>query len=375
MLLHESNIALVKNNAVVGAEIAMAVSNISSNSNHVSKNTIQSIELPRQGVTNSRVVCVGGAVIDTVAKPIGSRMLIGTSNPGKIHQSDGGVGRNIAETLGRLGSAPVLYTAVGADEKGRGLLQRLEEECRVKTTPTSINVVNDICTAEYYALNDQSSSLVGAIAAMDVLSRIPIPSIEDLDSVEFLVLDANLPAELLLESAKRGVKAGCKVCFEPTSVPKAQALMQSDLLQYITYAFPNEDELFAMAAVLGNDCTGTEADEKAIQAAASILLSKMRSHAQMIITRGERGVMLAVNSEHALAPVIETYPADVVSGVTSSNGPGDTLVGAFIHAVLNGKNIGDAIGFGMSAAVLSLRHETSAISPHLASLSLNNKNA
>lgn len=355
---------------MVGAEIATAISNISSNSNHVSENTIQSIGLPRQEVTNSRVVCVGGSVIDTVAKSIGG-MILGTSNPGTVRQSDGGVGRNIAETLGRLGSAPILYTAVGADEKGRGLLQRLEEECGVMTTSTSINIVDDVSTAEYYAFNDQSSSLVGAIAAMDALSQIPIPSVKDLHGVEFLVLDANLPADKLLESARRGVEAGCQVCFEPTSVPKS-ALMQLDLLQFITYAFPNEDELFAMATVLDDDYIGSEAD--AIQAAASILLTKMSSHAHLIITRGERGVLLAMNSGHTLDPVFKTFPADVVSGVMSSNGPGDTLVGAFIHALLNDKHVEDAIRFGMSAAVLSLRHGASAISPHLVSLSLNTKN-
>jgi hypothetical protein len=96
-----SNMSLVKNNAQVGAEIAKAISNITSNAFNVSTKTIQSLGLPKNGVTKSRVVCVGGSVIDTVAKPNeNGKMILGTSNPGKIRRSDGGVGRNVAEVLG-----------------------------------------------------------------------------------------------------------------------------------------------------------------------------------------------------------------------------------------------------------------------------------
>lgn len=104
-----SNISLVKKNAMVGAEIATAVSSFSSCSFNVSTRTIQSLELPRSGVTKSRVVCVGGSVMDIVAKPnIDGRLIIGSSNPGKIHRSDGGVGRNVAEVLGCVYLLPSL---------------------------------------------------------------------------------------------------------------------------------------------------------------------------------------------------------------------------------------------------------------------------
>ena len=362
-----SNIALVKNNAAVGAEIATSISNIVSNSSfNVSTVTVQSAKLPSQG----DVVCVGGSVIDTVAKPsIGSKMILGTSNPGTIHRSDGGVGRNIAETLGRLGSKPIFYTAVGNEEMGRGVLERLEKDCGVLTIPA---IVDDMSTAQYYALNDQSSSLVGAIAAMDILAHIPIPLVTDLKETKYLVLDANLPAEKIVEAASRGVQAGCKICFEPTSVPKSQALMQFDnILPLITYTFPNEDELFAMARVLDADVEiGPEND--LIEYAASTLLFRMNSDAHIVITLGERGVMLAKNQPSQEEPIFKYFAAETVTGIRSSNGPGDTLCGAFIHALLNGSDSDAAIKFGMKSAILSLGHESSAISPELSSISLHN---
>lgn len=43
---------------------------------------------------------------------------------GKIHQSGGGVGRNIADALGKLGMKPYLMSAVGVDHFGEYLLEQ-----------------------------------------------------------------------------------------------------------------------------------------------------------------------------------------------------------------------------------------------------------
>ena len=366
--------SLVKNNASVGADIAVAISNISTSCS-IDKNlkTNKSIDLPRYGVTQSRVVCVGGAVVDTIAKSnTNDKIILGTSNPGKIRTSDGGVARNIAETLGRLGTIPIFYTAVGNDYTGQSLLQRLSSECQVLITSKSVNVVDGVGTAQYYALNDHASSLVGAIADMEVLTHIPIPEISDLDGVEFLVLDANLPPNRILECVQRGIEAGCKVCFEPTSVPKAQALMKLDFMKSITYAFPNEDELFAMASEIEtrrNITCQREFTEEELQHNAKVVLSEMKSDGQLIITLGARGVLLAQNDQD-LNPIFTHFPIENVVDVRSSNGPGDTLCGAYIHAKSAGMDSKAAVRFGMKAAALSLGHENSAISPLLSSLKL-----
>ena len=52
-----------------------------------------------------------------------------TSNPGVLDVSPGGVGRNIAEALGRLGACPLLISAVGADGLGEMVLSRLQQLC------------------------------------------------------------------------------------------------------------------------------------------------------------------------------------------------------------------------------------------------------
>jgi len=372
-----SNISLVKRNAEVGADIASSIRDLSLGG--MTNDWVQSSQSPMSSHKH-RVVCVGGAVIDTVAKSRAeNEMIAGTSNPGKIHRSDGGVGRNVAEVLGRLGSNPLFYTAIGDDSGGRGLVARLENECGVTTTTESVHVADGLNTAQYLALLDHQSDLVGGVADMEALSQIPVPSVKDLKfyGANFLVLDSNAPVEAVTKAAKNGVEAGSLVCFEPTSVPKAQLLFSSYVfVECLSYVFPNEDELFAMAEFLGDDTVvSVEGEEnldeyKSLRDAASKLLLRMKpGNPHIVITLGSRGVLLASKADSSLRPEFSHFPADVVR-VTSSNGAGDTLCGAFIHALLQGATEEEAVRFGMKAAASSLECDEHAISPELSSLTM-----
>jgi pseudouridine kinase len=57
------------------------------------------------------VVCIGAANIDRKLRPAAA-LLMGTSNPARQEESFGGVARNIAENLARLGADVALVTAV-----------------------------------------------------------------------------------------------------------------------------------------------------------------------------------------------------------------------------------------------------------------------
>lgn len=226
--------SLVKRNAEVGADIAISIADLS---HRVGVTETVHIPQPQTSPPQYRVVCVGGAVIDKVAKPnAGDEMIIGTSNPGEIHRSDGGVGRNVAEVLGRLGSKPLFYTAIGDADDGQGMIARLENECGVITSAKSIHIAKGSNTAQYLALLDHRSDLVGGVADMKVFSTIPIPCVKDLHGVQFLVLDSNVKRGTATKAARNGVKAGSLVCFEPTSVPKAQILSTSnEFLECLSY--------------------------------------------------------------------------------------------------------------------------------------------
>lgn len=55
------------------------------------------------------------------------KFIAGTSNPGKVSMKFGGVGRNISESLGRMGKRPVFVSVVGQDPVGEALTAHLEK--------------------------------------------------------------------------------------------------------------------------------------------------------------------------------------------------------------------------------------------------------
>lgn len=94
------NIELVKNNAEVGAEVAIEIARRDKTRGDVnvfSSDFTVNDEKKKNDRINKVIVC-GGAVIDLVAKPSSSSSLLSfTSNPGICTESKGGVGRNIGK--------------------------------------------------------------------------------------------------------------------------------------------------------------------------------------------------------------------------------------------------------------------------------------
>ena len=73
-----------------------------------------------------------------------------------------------------------------------------------------------------------------------------------------LMQDANPPRDASVVSAREARRCGVDfVLFEPTGVVKTARAVRggnSEVLRYVTHAFLNMEELFAMAAVDGDPC-------------------------------------------------------------------------------------------------------------------------
>ena len=65
-----------------------------------------------------RVIVIGGANVDIKGRASGT-FVATTSNPGEVTVSVGGVGRNIAENLARLGIEVSLLTVLGNDSNSQ----------------------------------------------------------------------------------------------------------------------------------------------------------------------------------------------------------------------------------------------------------------
>jgi pseudouridine kinase len=152
------------------------------------------------------VLCIGAANLDRKLRTL-ETLQMGTSNPAYAEEVHGGVARNIAENLARLGLPAALLTAVGDDAAGNSLQSRAESAGI--DTRGSLRL-NDTYSGTYTAVLDERGEMVLALADMalydqmtpDFLaSRSPQRS-----GAAMVVADLNLPLDsvaMLLQDARR----------------------------------------------------------------------------------------------------------------------------------------------------------------------------
>jgi pseudouridine-5'-phosphate glycosidase/pseudouridine kinase len=110
-----ANIALIKNNAKVGAQIALCYANKEGSTNNTSA-------APND---KGRPFIIGGSVLDITSKYI-EPPIPATSNLGKVQYSCGGVGRNVAEACFKTGADPFFLSYVGNDFAGESIMNDMK---------------------------------------------------------------------------------------------------------------------------------------------------------------------------------------------------------------------------------------------------------
>jgi pseudouridine kinase len=97
------------------------------------------------------VVAIGSSGVDIVGRAA-EVLHMGTSNPAALRMSPGGVARNVAENLARLGTEVYLISAVGDEPEGRLVLARAAEAgVQIDTVLT----VAGVRTGAYLAVLDE----------------------------------------------------------------------------------------------------------------------------------------------------------------------------------------------------------------------------
>ena len=113
------------------------------------------------------IACIGGASLDRRSTVCG-QLTPGTSNPVVSTVRPGGVARNGAEALARLGIEVTLYSLVGDDQVGKALAAGLRE--------AGVDVSGVVCsarypTAAYTAVLGPSGRLEFGLADMEIFEE------------------------------------------------------------------------------------------------------------------------------------------------------------------------------------------------------------
>lgn len=140
---------------------------------------------------------IGGANVDIVAYS-DKAVALHDSNPGRHEISMGGVGRNIAENLSRLGVQTKLLTVIGNDSNGEKLLTS-GKAVGIDFTPAMI--LEDERTSTYISILDHDRELVVAISDMAIVDRLDVEILKKqkalIDGAKVIVLDNNLKPEVI----------------------------------------------------------------------------------------------------------------------------------------------------------------------------------
>jgi pseudouridine kinase len=285
------------------------------------------------------VIAIGSCGLDIVGRAT-EAIHPGTSNPAVLRMSPGGVARNVAENLARLGTEVYLLSAVGEDAEGR-LILTLAREAGINVE--RVLTVPDARTGAYLAVLDELGNLRLAMDDMRIVESVSPEHLrscrELLAEASIIFLDGNLAPRSLALAVRLAKQAGVPVAADPTSVSLAPRF--ASLLDDLWMLMPNEAE----AGVL-MPASGAQTDRvRGLEAARQLVARGVEA---AVVSLAEFGVAYASTDVSGLVPAVQTEIVD-------PTGAGDALTAAVLFARLNDIPLDEAVRLGASAAALTLR--------------------
>lgn len=288
----------------------------------------------------SSVLVIGGAGVDLIGR-LKNELRPGTSNPANIRTSFGGVARNVAENLARLGQPVCLITAVGEDHTGDQLIKQVSE---VGVDVSAVLRTPLHPTGTYLGVVGSSGKLHFALDDINATNALTPDYIQRqaglFEGARMIFLDANLPRDTLRTVFSLARKSGLPVCADPTSASLAERIRP--YLPRLRMITPNSAE----AGVLCDQPFEDRSRQAALDAAKCLVSQGVEI---ALISLAEFGVVYATSATSGHIPAVRTRIMD-------PTGAGDSLTATVIFGLLNEIPLDDAVRLGVTAASLTLRH-------------------
>jgi pseudouridine kinase len=280
-------------------------------------------------------VMVGGANMD-VAAASDAPFIPADSNVGKIRCAPGGVARNVAENLARLGRHTHLISVVGDDVFGQSVKEL--------TRSSGVNVSAVLClkgcrTSTYLSLHGPNGDMAVAVNDMGILEQLGpellVPHETLLAGAAAVVLDTNLNASAIEWLLLRGSRGNGFV--DGVSVGKCQKV--APYLAHIQTLKLNALEAQALTGLQVSN-----ADDGRVAA----LSLHQRGVRRVVISLGAQGVVWCdadAQTGH--------LPAKGVN-VISTSGAGDALLAGIVYGSLANWSFPVSVEFGRRCAEFTL---------------------
>ncbi len=277
------------------------------------------------------VTVIGGANTDICGRP--DRALVRhDSAPGRVSVRHGGVGRNIACDLARLGLRTRFVTALGDD----GLGASLRESCLRCGVNMSLSLtIGGARSPVYLYLSDERGEMDSAVADMETAERLTPAALRgllgEINASDAVVLDGNLPAETIAFLCE---KLRVPIVADPVSTAKAPRF--APVLDCLAAIKPNLME----AQTLTGKKNAEDCAEALLKAGVS----------SVYLSLGAGGLLAAAGEERILLPGEKAK-------LVSATGAGDAATAAVAWALVQGLDLASAARAAVVAGAITVESE------------------
>ncbi|KAI9247829.1 Ribokinase-like protein [Sporodiniella umbellata] len=279
------------------------------------------------------LMVVGGIALDITATV--DKFVLHTSTYGKIKETLGGVGRNVAEAAQRTGAKVRFVSVVGNDPAGDILVQGMRE---LGMDTKNIEKISGQSSAIYNAMHSHEGQLIAAVADMnifDTIDPLKVVSTIEKEKPSFLCFDGNIPSKAMQCISQKCRQLSIPVFFEPTSVPKSLKIFEQENTT-VDYISPNQFELEALCERIHSDPILFKKKRPIRQLSALIDAPRLAqsvlpqaldlsNHVPNVFTKlGEEGCLFVSPS------TIQYFPPEKANNIQSVTGAGDCFVGTLV---------------------------------------------
>ena len=260
------------------------------------------------------------------------------STPGNIKMAFGGVSRNIAENMARMGINTKFISILGDDEMGKRIL---EHSKKIGYDMSDSLILKDSSTPTYLAILNDEGEMVSAIADMKSIDKLNTDFIDSKDEViknaEYVFLDADNPE--ILEYILKKYQGDTKFVLDPISASKAEKVKH--LIKYFHTIKPNRHEAEVLCGFSINNYEDLKrAGEYFISLGIKNVFISLDCDGIYYVSTCESGKIKAENVE--------------VKNVT---GAGDAFVAGIGYGYINNLKIKEIVKIAITMSSITISHE------------------
>lgn len=260
------------------------------------------------------------------------------SNPGSVKMSYGGVCRNIAENMARVGVNTKFISVLGDDERGKGLREHANKQ---NFDMSDSLIVEGASTPTYIAILDDNGEMVSAVVDISIADLFTEEFVDSkaelIKNAEYVILDADNPK--IAEYIVKNFAQYTNIILDPVSAAKAETVKH--LIPHLHTFKPNRYE----AEIL---CGFPLDNEESIREAGRYFIAQGLQ--KVFISLDSDGIYYFDGEKEGTVRVINPKVVNVT-------GAGDAFVAGIGYGYMNGKSMKDTVKFANTMSVLTIAHE------------------